>query len=81
MWKKIAIGAASVVLLAVVGMALYIGPSNIIGMIRYDIREEGAFKAGDIAPDVDLLTLDGELVSLTSKFGTRPTVLIFGSFT
>lgn len=81
MWKKIAIGLGGLIVLGVVGMALYIGPSNIIGMLRYDIREEGAYKVGDTAPDVELVTMDGDLIPLSTKFGARPTVLIFGSFT
>lgn len=58
-----------------------IGPRNIIGILLYDQRREGALKVGDIAPDVVLTALDGREVHLASSIGTRPLVLIFGSFT
>lgn len=59
-----------------------IGPRNIIGMIRYDQREEGSLRVGDRAPEVELLTLDGKTTSrLSQQIGGRPLVLVFGSFT
>jgi hypothetical protein len=54
---------------------------NIVGMLRYDIRSEGTLKPGDRASDVQLLTLDGRRVHLEERFGPRPVMLIFGSFT
>ena len=58
------------------------GPSMLIGMIRYDQREEGKLQVGDPAPDVSLVSLDGKNESnLKSLLGTKPVVLIFGSFT
>ena len=58
------------------------GPRNIIGMIRYDQRQEGALRVGDRAPDVELLALDGTTTSrLSQHLGGRPVVLVFGSFT
>ena len=58
------------------------GPRNLIGMIRYDQREEGRLKVGDKAPDVTLLELDGKTpVELSERLGGKPTVLVFGSFT
>jgi hypothetical protein len=74
-------------LLALVGVAAAIvvakiGPRNIIGMIRYDQREEGSLRVGDRAPEVELVALDGKSRSrLTQHFGARPVVLVFGSFT
>jgi hypothetical protein len=65
-------------MLAAVG---FIGPRNIVGMLRYDIRSEGALKAGDRAPDVELVALDGTRIHLKERFGEKPMVLIFGSFT
>ena len=59
-----------------------IGPRNIIGMIRYDQREEGSLRVGDRAPEVELLALDGKTTSrLSQQIGGRPLVLVFGSFT
>ncbi|HEY5610340.1 MAG TPA: deiodinase-related protein, partial [Thermoanaerobaculia bacterium] len=59
-----------------------IGPRNIIGMIRYDQREEGSLEVGHRAPEVQLLTLDGKGTKRLGEFiGSKPLVLIFGSFT
>jgi hypothetical protein len=82
LWKKILLGVGAV-LLAAVGYAVFsFGPKNIIGMLRYDQRQEGTLKVGDAAPDVSLLALDGTTpVKLKDSFGGQPTVLVFGSFT
>jgi hypothetical protein len=83
LWKKIAIGVGALALLALGGFTYMVGgPRNLIGMIRYDQREEGTLKVGDKAPDVALLALDGKTpVRLAERLGARPTVLVFGSFT
>jgi hypothetical protein len=83
LWKKIAIGVGAVALLAMGGFTYMVGgPRNLIGMIRYDQREEGRLKVGDKAPDVTLLALDGKTpVKLSERLGGKPTVLVFGSFT
>ena len=58
------------------------GPRNVVGMLRYDQREEGTLKVGDRAPDVGLVSLDGATpVRLAAQLGGKPTVLVFGSFT
>lgn len=82
MWKK----ALLAVLVLLVGAAAYavisFGPRNIIGMLRYDQRQEGSLKVGDRAPDVSLLALDGKTaLHLQDSIGDRPLVLVFGSFT
>jgi hypothetical protein len=72
------------VLVGIVGafVAWRIGPRNIIGMIRYDQRKEGALKPGDAAPDVALVSLDGKTpVRVSEKVGGKPLVLVFGSYT
>jgi len=81
--KRVLIGLAAVVVLAVGGMTYVIGgPRNLIGMLRYDQRQEGSLKVGDRAPDVTLFALDGKTpVRLSSELGGKPTVLVFGSFT
>lgn len=83
LWKKIAIGIGVLVVLAVAGFTYMVGgPRNLIGMLRYDQREEGTLKVGDRAPDVTLLALDGATpVRLSDRIGGKPTVLVFGSFT
>ena len=81
--KRVLIGLAALVVLAVGGMTYMIGgPRNLIGMLRYDQRQEGRLKVGDRAPDVTLVALDGTTpVKLSSELGGKPTVLVFGSFT
>jgi hypothetical protein len=83
MWKKILLG---VLLLIVAGVGYFTywigGPSMVIGMLRYDQREEGKLQVGDPAPDVRLVSLDGKNeVKLSKFYGSQPLVLIFGSFT
>jgi hypothetical protein len=73
---------AGLVVLAVIAMVWMIGPSNVIGMLLYDQRREGTLEVGDRAPDVTLVELDGvSETKLADRFGERPLVLIFGSFT
>lgn len=83
LWKKILIGIGALAVLAVAGFTYMVGgPRNLIGMLRYDQREEGTLKVGDRAPDVMLLALDGATpVRLSDRIGGKPTVLVFGSFT
>jgi hypothetical protein len=45
-------------------------------------RREGSLKVGDRAPDFTLKQLNSDKTfTLSSNFGKRPTVLIFGSYT
>ena len=83
LWKKIGMGLGVVALLALCGFTYMVGgPRNLIGMLRYDQRQEGTLRVGDRAPDVALLALDGSTpVRLSERIGGKPTVLIFGSFT
>ena len=75
----------AVLVLALVGAAFVvaqIGPRNLIGMLRYDQREEGRIRVGEPAPDVLLLSLDGTTrARLADLLGGQPVVLVFGSFT
>ncbi len=82
--KKITIGVGVLALIALGGFTYMVGgPRNLIGMIRYDQREEGTLKVGDRAPDVALLELDGKTPARHADrlAGGKPTVLVFGSFT
>ncbi len=83
LWKKILLGVGLLVFAAVAYGVISFGPRNIIGMLRYDQRQDGSLKVGDRAPDVDLLALDGKtLVPLKDSIGGgKPVVLVFGSFT
>jgi hypothetical protein len=79
LWAGAVLG---IVLVAAGGYGVYqIGPRNVIGMLRYDQREEGELKVGDPAPDVVLAALDGGEVRLRDRIGARPVVLVFGSYT
>ena len=82
LWKKIVLAVVALVLAGAGYMVYSIGPRNVIGMLRYDQRQEGKLKVGDRAPDVELLALDGSTpVRLKDKLGEKPVVLVFGSFT
>ena len=82
MWKRVLLGLLAVIVLAASVFVAKMGPRNVIGMIRYDQREEGSLRVGDHAPDVTLLALDGSTqLPLSSKIGGRPSVVVFGSFT
>ena len=79
-WVLIIVGLLLVGVAA--AAAYFIGPRNIIGMLRYDQRKEGDLKVGDRAPDVTLVGLDGSNdVHLRDHIGAKPLVLIFGSYT
>ncbi len=83
MLKKVLIGLGVLIVLALGAITYLIGgPRNLIGMLRYDQRQEGSLRVGDRAPDVTLVALDGATpVRLSENLGQKPTVLIFGSFT
>jgi hypothetical protein len=82
MLKTVLIGLLVIAATAAVFVVVKMGPSNIIGMMRYDQREEGKLHVGDRAPDVLLLSLDGKSeVRLADRLGGKPQILVFGSFT
>lgn len=78
---RIALALVALVLAAGGYFIYQMGPSNVWGMLRYDQREEGTLKVGDLAPDLTLVALDGKEVRLHERLGAKPAVLIFGSFT
>ena len=78
--------ALAVLLVVLAGAGWFVhqvgGLANAWGILRYDQREEGLLKVGDPAPDVTLLALDGATrVRLHERLGSRPVVLVFGSYT
>ena len=82
MIKKIAIVVLMLLLGAVAVVVFRIGPRNILGMIRYDQRQEGSLRVGDAAPDAELIALAGaRRVRIQDSVGGKPLVLVFGSFT
>lgn len=80
--KRIALGLGVVVALTAAVATAIIGPRNVVGMLLYDTRHEGSLKVGDTAPDVSVMSLDGKRRTLLGEWsGTRPVVLVFGSYT
>lgn len=80
--RRILLSVLGLVLLAGGYLVMKIGPRNVLGMLLYDQRREGDLKVGDQAPDGVLRALDGEAtVRLADRIGTKPLVLVFGSFT
>ncbi len=82
LWK-IAIGVVAVLLLAAVIGVLYVGPRNVIGILTFGQQaREGSLQVGDAAPEITVVSLDGVTEKpLTDWMGSRPLVLVFGSFT
>jgi hypothetical protein len=76
LWALLVLGVAAATFVVV-----KIGPRNIIGMLRYDQRRDGDLKVGDRAPEIQLVALDGKARQALIPDRTKPTVLIFGSFT
>ena len=80
--RAFALVAGLVVIAAGAFVVARIGPRNVIGMLRYDQREDGDLRVGDRAPDVALLALDGTTrVHLRDRIGQKPLILLFGSYT
>ena len=60
------------------------GPRDVYGFLRYALPQwhRGGPRVGDPAPDVRLISLDGQSTFyLHERIGSRPLVLVFGSYT
>ena len=60
------------------------GLSGAYGMVRYALphMHRGTLRVGDDAPDATLLALDGTTrFHLRERTGSRPLVVVFGSYT
>ncbi|MDI1477313.1 hypothetical protein [Polyangium sp. y55x31] len=80
--KKALVAVAALLVAGGAAFVGWMGPRNVIGMLRYDQREEGRLRVGDAAPDVELVALaEGRREKLAGYIGEKPLVLIFGSFT
>lgn len=80
--RRALFSVAGLALLLAAVAAAKIGPSNIVGMLRWDTRKEGALLVGSAAPDVALHALSGPGVErIAQRIGGKPLILIFGSFT
>jgi Iodothyronine deiodinase len=85
LWKW-TIGIVLVLLVAAfVGLSYMAGsPKDAYGMVRYALphMHRGNLKVGGDAPDAQLVALDGSShFHIRERTGTRPLVIIFGSFT
>jgi hypothetical protein len=84
-WKWMA-GILGVLLVAAFAVLSYMAgsPKDAYGMVRYALphMHRGTLKVGDDAPDARILELDGvSRFHIRERTGTRPLVLVFGSFT
>ena len=60
------------------------GPRDVYGFLRYALPQwhRGELRVGDRAPDVPLMSLDGQTkFHLSDRVGQRPLGLVFGSYT
>jgi hypothetical protein len=82
-WTSIALVA---ILLASYGILSHFmgGPRDVYGFLRYALPQwhSGDLRVGDSAPDVRLISLDGQSsFQLHDHIGPGPLILIFGSYT
>jgi hypothetical protein len=84
-WKWTLGSVGVLVVGAFIGLSVMAGsPKDVYGMVRYALphMHRGKLRAGDDAPDVKLLALDGSNhFHLRERTGARPLVVIFGSYT
>ena len=82
-WLAISLGALGVIAFA--GLSYMAGsPKDAVYMVRYALpyMHRGNLKIGDAAPDAKLLALDGtDYFHLRDRTGSRPLVIVFGSYT
>jgi len=82
-WTTVSVGGFLGI--AFVGLSFMAGgPKDAVAMVRFALphMHVGTLKAGDSAPDVRLVALDGKArFHLHERTKGRPLVLIFGSFT
>ena len=79
-------GGVALGLLVVLGAGGFYGWMTLVryGVLRYnkwDRREKGTLRVGDIAPDLKLAAYDGSTLRLGSLWEGKPVMLIFGSCT
>jgi hypothetical protein len=84
-WKWVA-GILVVLLLAAFTVLSFMAgsPKDAYGMARYALphMHRGTLKVGSDAPDARLVALDGSSrFHIRERTGSRPLVLVFGSFT
>ena len=84
-WKWTLGSVLGLLVAAFVGLSFMAGsPKDVYGLVRYALphMHRGKLHAGEDAPDVRLLALDGSShFHLRERTGARPLVVIFGSYT
>lgn len=82
-WKKIAIGSALTLAVAVSGFFGYfqLVKAGVLRYNKFDRREKGRLAVGGVAPDLTLKMYDGAPVRLAELWATKPVFLVFGSCT
>jgi len=84
-WKWTLGSFLGLLVAAFVGLSFMAGsPKDVYGLVRYALphMHRGKLRAGDDAPDVRLLSLDGSnRFHLRERTGSRPLVVVFGSYT
>lgn len=85
LWKWI-LGAVLILLFAAYFLLAHFmgGPKDVYGFLRYALPQwhEGNLHVGDRAPDARVFSLDGrDAHDLHEWIGTKPLVLVFGSYT
>jgi hypothetical protein len=84
-WKWAICGFLVLLLVAFLLLCKMAGsPKDVYGMLRYALphMHRGTLKVGDDAPDARLLALDGtNHFHIRERTGSRPLVVIFGSYT
>ncbi|HEY6065844.1 MAG TPA: hypothetical protein VIY96_06785 [Thermoanaerobaculia bacterium] len=83
LWKKVLLALVAAVVLFAAFVVWKMGPRNVYGLARYGTqRTEGKLTVGQVAPDVNLVALDGKTpVRLLGTDRSKPLVLVFGSYT
>jgi hypothetical protein len=81
----IGVGAGTLLVIGIIGLSVMAGSlKDAYGMVRYAFphMHRGRLKVGDDAPDASLLALDGtSRFHIRQRTGSKPLVLVFGSYT
>jgi hypothetical protein len=84
-WIWVGVAIAVLLVAAVVGLSVMAGGlRGAYGMVRYALphMHRGNLRVGDDAPDASLLALDGtSRFHIRERTGSRPLVVVFGSYT
>ncbi|MGC1903148.1 MAG: hypothetical protein WA715_04960 [Candidatus Acidiferrum sp.] len=85
MWIWFAAGFAVLLIVAFAALSMMAGsPKDALLMLRYALphMHRGKLHPGDHAPDAPLLTLNGkDQFHIRERIGTRPLMIVFGSYT